>query len=136
MEATHKPNVVVRNAFSVPKQEQHSSIAIPRQPKWDCFGLFKSNSISPERIKKREQVIEGMSKKDLKKTIEKAEHDEKQLKYLNIPVPDEVKTNKKLLKKRDARLTSTIDSVVEEKNIPQKVSKFGWLMYNRLKTKK
>lgn len=134
MEATHKPNVVVRNAFIVPKQEPHSSIATPRQPKWDCFGLFKS-SISPERIKQREHVIEGMSKKDLKNTLEKAQHDKAQLKAFHTRVPVEVKTNIKLLQKREARLTSTVESVVEEKNIPQKVSKLGWLVYNRFNKK-
>jgi hypothetical protein len=124
-----------RHAFVVPKQEKPSTIATPVQPKWDCFGLFKSNSISPERIEKRKKEIDALNKRELKNTLQKAESDAKLLKVTKIPVPVEVKTNLNLLRRKEVRLTSTVDSVVEEENVPRKISKLGWLMYNRMKRK-
>ena len=134
MEATHKPKTVITMGFN--KQAPHSSISTPRQPRWDCFGLFKSNSVSQEQIKKREEVINEMDKRKLKQTLEKAHHNKSQLNLFGQDIPDSVSTNIKLLERRDARLTSTYGSVVEEKRIPQKISKLGWLFYNRFNKKK
>ena len=124
-----------RHAFVVPKQEKPSTIATPVQPKWDCFGLFKSNSISPERIEKRKKEIDALNKRQLKQTLQKAESDAKLLEVTKTPLPVEVKTNINLLRRKEVRLTSTVDSVVEEENVPRKISKLGWLMYNRIKRK-
>ena len=127
-----------RHAFVVPKQEKPSTISTPVQPKWDCFGLFRrTNAISPERIEKRKNEIDALNKRQLKNTLQKAESDAHLFKVVNTntPLPIEVETNLNLLRRKEVRLTSTVDSVVEEENVARKISKFGWLMYNRIKRK-
>ncbi len=53
--------------ITIPQQPDHTSLVSPRQPSWDCFGLFRSrNAISPtdlniklsheEKINKRNQI--------------------------------------------------------------------------------
>ena len=129
-----RPKVVIRH-FGVPKQDKPSTIATPVQPKWDCFGLFKSNSISPERIEKRKKEIDAMNKKEVKNTLQKAETSALLLKGAKIPVPVEVKTNLNLLRRKEVHLTSRVDSVADEENVSRKFFKLGWLMYNRIKRK-
>jgi hypothetical protein len=115
-----------------------STIVIPRQPRWDCFGLFsrRSNTISPEAIARRQNEINKMNKNEVKEKLHIAEVGLDQMNRLHMNVPSKITTNIKMLKKKEAKNTTTFESVLDEEDIPQKISKFRGFVTNNLMKKK
>lgn len=93
-----------------PQQPQHSSLGtfFNRVRKFDCFGLLKSNRLSPEQRDKEKGVLDNEIRKE-KGVI-------KITKGLHLPYKHLVpKTNNKIEKRNNlASVGSALESVVEE----------------------
>jgi hypothetical protein len=102
-----------RHAISIPHQPQHSSIGtfFKNVRKFDCFGLFRSNKLSPIQREERDK-----EKGELDKQIRKEKGLIEINKKLNNPVSHLVPlTNKKIRRRNEiVSVGSALESVVEE----------------------
>ena len=127
-------------------RDDHSTMVEPRQPRWDCFGFFRRNNViipddsrfatpTLEAVAQRRNDIELLTKDDVKNKLSIAELNYDTYKKMNkrnfIPVK-KIETNIELLKKQEARLTSTISSVAREDDVVQKTNKLWYLTKKRL----
>jgi hypothetical protein len=105
--SSHK---IRRPTFISTQQPQHSSLGtfFNRARKFDCFGIFRSNKLSPEQRDKEKGVLDNEIRKE-KGVI-------KITKGLHLPYQHLIpRTNNKIEKRNNlASVGSTLESVVEE----------------------